>query len=241
MSLGYVPFGFIDAGGKPAGFDVELANALAELLGAKVDIAAIPFPAQIPALASGRVKVAWSTFSVTDERLKQVDFVQYLKAGSVAIVLPKNAERFSKQNSLCGATVAVAQGSSGDFVLDKLNAECSAASLKPIKKAIYPDQRQNIQAAQTGRVDVWLDDSTVAGNFQKTSNNSLVVTGPNYYPLPLAIAVAKGDKETAEMLRAGLQTLIDNGTYKKLLTNYNLQDSAITKSEIFTSPEQLAH
>ncbi|MGR9193202.1 ABC transporter substrate-binding protein [Rhizobium leguminosarum] len=237
MSLSYVPFGMIDPSGKPAGFDVELAHEVADLVDAELKIQTVTFPNQIPGLVSGRLKVAWSTFSVTAERLKQVDFVGYLQAGSVAGVLPANADKWKE--SLCGATVAVAQGSSGDFVVDKLNKNCADEGKPEIKKTIYPDQRQEIQATLTGRVDAWLDDSTVVGNFQQQGKGQLVVTGPNYYPLPLAMAVAKGDTETAEMLRSALQALIENGKYGELLKNYNLQDSAIKRAVIYTSADQV--
>lgn len=239
MSLSYVPFGMIDQAGKPAGIDVELAQEVANLLGAKLDIQTVTFPNQIPGLVSGRLKVAWSTFSVTAERLRQVDFVEYLQAGSVAAVLPANADKWKE--SLCGAKVAVAQGSSGDFVLDKLNKDCAAAGKPEITKTIYPDQRQEIQATLTGRVDAWLDDSTVVGYFQQQSKGELVVTGPNYYPLPLAMAVAKGDSETAEMMRSAIQSLIDNGKYGELLKKYNLHDSAIKTATIYNSVDQVPH
>jgi polar amino acid transport system substrate-binding protein len=98
MTLGYVPFNYTDSAGKPGGLDVELANEVALLIGAKLDISAIPFASQIPALVSGRIKIAWSTFSVTKERLGQVDFVEYLQAGSVATVLPQNKVLISAEN-----------------------------------------------------------------------------------------------------------------------------------------------
>jgi len=239
MTLSYVPFGSIDSAGKPQGFDVELAQDVADLLGVKLNIQTVPFTNQIPALASGRIKVAWTTFSVTAERLKQVDFVEYLAAGSIAATLPANAAKFSTNGSLCGANVAVEQGSSGDFVLDRLNKDCEAAGKPDIKKTLYPAQQQEIQAAVTDRVDAWLDDSTVVGYYQKQSNGQLVKTGPNYYPLPLAIAVAKGDTETAEMLRASLQTLIDNGKYGDLLKKYGLEESGVKTATVYTSAEQL--
>lgn len=239
MSLSYVPFGSLDASGKPQGFDVELAQNVADLIGAKLAIETVTFPNQIPGLVSGRIKTAWSTFSVTGERLRQVDFVEYLSAGSIAAVLPANKDRFSQDGSLCGAAVAVAQGSSGDFVLDQLNKNCRAAGKPDIKKTIYPDQRQEIQATITGRTDAWLDDSTVVGYYEKQSKGELVKTGPNYYPLPLAMAVAKGDRETAEMLRAALQTLINNGKYGELLKRYGLDDSGIKTVTVYTNEDQV--
>ncbi|RVD46944.1 transporter substrate-binding domain-containing protein, partial [Mesorhizobium sp. M7A.F.Ca.ET.027.03.2.1] len=105
--LDYAPFEFTDEKGEPAGLDVELSQVAAKLMGVKLDLKRIPFASQIPALTAGRIKVGWATFTVKADRLKQVDFVTFLKSGTVAAVLPENLSKFQGQNSLCGAKVAV--------------------------------------------------------------------------------------------------------------------------------------
>jgi polar amino acid transport system substrate-binding protein len=239
-SLGYAPFEYLDEQGKPAGLDVELATALAELYKAKLDIVTIPFASQIPALASGRIKVGWATFSVTEDRLKQVDFVTFMQAGTVVATTPANKAKYAVKNNICGAKVAVQSGTSADFAADKLTAECQAANLPAIDKAIYPEQKDTIQAVLSGRAEARLDDSTSAGYYEVTSGGKLVVTGASFYPTPLGVAIAKGDKETAAMLEAGLQKLISNGTYKAVLKKYNMMSSALDKPVVYTDAAQLS-
>ena len=236
----YAPFEFVDEKGDPAGLDIELAQAAAKLMGAKLDIKRIPFSSQIPSLTAGRVKVAWSTFTVKPDRLKQVDFVTFLKSGTVAAVLPENLSKYGKQDDLCGIRVAIQTGSAADFTADKLSGECTKAGKPAIQKVIYPEQKDTIQAVLTGRADARFDDSTAAGYYQKTSGGKLVVAPGVYDVLPLGVAVPKGDAATAEMMRASLQALMDNGTYKTVLEKFGMSLAAVEKSRIITSDDQIA-
>ncbi|WP_432452439.1 MULTISPECIES: ABC transporter substrate-binding protein [unclassified Agarivorans] len=239
-TLSYAPFEYIDENGKAAGFDIELATAAAKLMEAKLEIQTMPFSNQIPALVAGRNKVAWATFTVTEERLKQVDFVSFLQSGVVVVTTPNKAAAFKMDNALCGKTIALQTGSAADFVADKVSESCTAAGLEIVNKALYPEQKDTIQAVISGRVDARLDDSTAAGYFEKTTNGKQVVVGDAMLPSPLGVAIRKGDTETANMMKAIFDKLIADGTYANILRRYSLTTSAVNTSVIYTNASQLA-
>jgi polar amino acid transport system substrate-binding protein len=238
-NLAYAPFGYIDAAGKPAGMDVDLANAASDALGVKLDIVPIPFSNMIPSLVSGRTTVAWTTFSVTPERLKQVDFVTYLSASTVFVTTAEKAAKFPSKESLCGSQIAVQTGSMANDVIERLSDECHKEGKPDIHKVIYPEQKDTIQAVLTGRVDGRFDDSTAAAYLETQTKGRLKITPGAYFPTPIGIAVKKGDTETAEMMRATFQHLIDNGTYGTILKKYNMSGSAIIKSQIISNETQI--
>ncbi|PBI87743.1 putative ABC transporter arginine-binding protein 2 precursor [Variovorax boronicumulans] len=238
-TLSYAPFEFADEAGNPAGLNIELAKAAASALGVELEVSRQPFPSQIPGLAAGRTKVAWASFTVTSERLKQVDFVTFLRAGTVLLVPTEKAVNFKTKDDLCGAQVAVQSGAAADFAADKISAECKSKGKEAIKKAIYPDQKEAIQAVVTGRVVGRLDDATAGSYYASRSAGKMVVVPGEYSPLPLGVAVAKGDTESAEMMRAVLQRLMDDGSYKAIINKYGMGLAAIEKSVVVTSAEQL--
>lgn len=238
-SLSYAPFEFTDADGKPAGVDIELATAAAELLGAELKIDVVPFSSQIPGLAADRFKVAWSSFTVTAERLEQVDFVSFLQTGSVISTTPELAASFEGDLAFCGRKIAVLTGSSGDFHADMLSEDCEAAGKTPIEKAIYPEQKDAIQAVMSGRVEARLDDSTSAGYYEITSEGKQVVVGEPVHPAPLGVAVRKGDTATAAMMQAVFNEMIGNGSYGQILSGYSLNASGLQESTIYTDASQL--
>ncbi|WP_331375673.1 ABC transporter substrate-binding protein [Sinorhizobium chiapasense] len=235
----YAPFSYIDESGKQVGLSVELAQAAAKTLGVELTIDQVPFTSLIPSLSADRIKIAWLNASVTEERLKQADFVAWMEDGTIASTLPENKDKYAKRTALCGGTVAVQSGTAADFSADQLNKECKTAGLQEFKKDIYPSQQDTVQAVITGRADAYLDDSTSAGYYSQVSKGKLVLTGEVFHKKPIGHIIKKGDAETATMLAATIQKLIDDGTYKAILDKYGMSSAAIAKPIVYTDVSQL--
>ncbi|OTA15610.1 cystine transporter subunit [Xenorhabdus vietnamensis] len=77
------PFGFIDPQTKKlAGYDVDIANAIANDLGVKLELRPTNPANRIPLLSSKKIDLIAANFTVTDERAKQVDFsIPYFATG----------------------------------------------------------------------------------------------------------------------------------------------------------------
>lgn len=70
----YPPFGYVDATGKPSGFDVESMNWIANKMGFKVEHRPLEWDGIIPALMAKKIDMVCSGMSITEERKKQVAF-----------------------------------------------------------------------------------------------------------------------------------------------------------------------
>lgn len=238
-TLDFAPFEYLDADGQQTGIIIELAGEVAKLLDAKLDIQRTPFPSMIPGLSAGRFKIAWETFSANDDRLKQVDFVMFLKAGVAASTSPDQVAAFSGDHPLCGKRVGVSAGTVSDFLVDKLDAECKAANLGPIQKSVFNASTDTIQAVLSGRIDARLDDATASSYFEVTSNGKQVVLPELYEVAPLGMAVAKGDAATQAMMIAALSELFKNGTYQKVLDKYGMGKYAIQEPYLVDSMDKV--
>ncbi|OBQ58283.1 ABC transporter substrate-binding protein [Mesorhizobium loti] len=226
-TLDYAPFEYLDADGKQTGIIIELAGEVAKLVDAKLDVQRTPFPSMIPGLAAGRFKIAWETFSATPERLKQVDFVMFLKAGLAVSTSPDKKASFSGDTPLCGKRIGVSAGSASDFLVDKLSKECTDKGQAAIEKSVFNSSTDIVQAVLSDRVDARMDDATASSYFEVTSKGQLVVLPTLYDVAPLGMAIAKDDKETADMMVAALAELFKNGTYKAILGRYGMGAYAI--------------
>lgn len=238
-TLDYAPFEYMDENGQPAGIIVELAGGVAELLGAELEIQRTPFPSMIPGLAAGRFRIAWETFSATPERLNQVDFVMFLRAGIAVSTLPDNVEEMSGDNPLCGKRAGVSAGSASDFLVDTLSQECAAAGLPEVQKSIFNTSQDIVQAVLSDRIDARVDDATASSYFETTSGGQLVVLPQLYEVAPLGLAIAKGDAETAAMMTASLSELFANGTYQAVLDKYGMGLYAIDEPYLVESMDDL--
>ncbi len=226
-TIDFAPFEYLDADGKPTGIIIELAGEVAKLVDAELDVQRTPFPSMIPGLAAGRFKIAWETFSANPDRLKQVDFVMFIKAGIAASTSPEKKDEFTGELPLCGKRVGVSAGSASDFLVDKLTAECTEKGLEPIDKSVFNSSTDIIQAVLADRVDARMDDATASSYFEVTSKGQLVVLPTLYDVAPLGLAIAKDDKPTADMMVSALSALFENGTYKSILEKYGMGAYAI--------------
>ncbi|AZO56294.1 MAG: ABC transporter substrate-binding protein [Mesorhizobium sp.] len=238
-TLDFAPFEYLDADGKQTGIIIELAGEVAKLVDAKLDIQRTPFPSMIPGLAAGRFKIAWETFSATPERLKQVDFVMFLKAGLAVSTSPDKKASFSGDTPLCGKRIGVSAGSASDFLVDKLGKECTDKGQKAIEKSVFNSSTDIVQAVLSDRVDARMDDATASSYFEVTSKGQLVVLPTLYEVAPLGMAIAKDDKETAGMMVAALAELFKNGTYKAILEKYGMGAYAIKEPYFVGSMDAL--
>lgn len=238
-TLEYAPFEFIDESGVQAGVNIELAAAVAEAMGVELEVVRMPFPSMIPGLAADRFRIAWETFSPTEERLAQVDFVMFLKSGLVVSTTPDKKDGFTGDHPLCGKRIGVIGGTVSDFLVDKLVEDCTAQGLEVLDKKVFLEGKDVIQAALSDRIDGKMDDATASGYFEVTSGGQMVVLPGLYDEAPLGIAVTKGDADTAAMLEAGLNLLIVNGTYQAVMEKYGLGSAMIDKAFIVDSADDV--
>src|ERR1700756_3305618 len=118
----FPPFGYVDAGGKNLGFDVDVAHRFARSLFTdenKVELVAVASGNRIPFLQSGKLDIIIATVTITDERKQVVEFSDpYFLSGSLLLVPKASAARGLED--LAGKTVAVVQGAIQDKDVEQL-------------------------------------------------------------------------------------------------------------------------
>ena len=225
----YPPNEFQDADGNPAGWGVELAEAISAKLGLTPEWEILSFDAILPRIEEGVINMGASSFTDNLERQKTVDFVNYLNAGSqwaAAVgsgVDPDNA---------CGLTVAVQTGTIQDTdELPARTAECEAAGKPAIEVLRFEGQPQVTQAVADGRADAFSADLPVTGDAVIQLSDQIEAVGEVFDAAPYGFAVQK-DSGMAEAVQAALQSLIDDGTYAKIMAAAGLEGGMVTSATI---------
>ena len=81
------PFSFLDKNQQPVGFDIELAIAVAQELGMKLEVTLYDFGDMIPALAAGEVDMIGACITITEERAREVLFSEPYYTGGIAALV----------------------------------------------------------------------------------------------------------------------------------------------------------
>lgn len=226
----YAPNEYRDSSGNITGWDVALFDAVAKRLGLTADFQQATFDNILPSVKAGRYDVGVSSFTDNAEREKQVDFVTYFSAG-----YQWAARKGSSVNSAnpCGLTVATGVGTDQALHdIPDLSKKCVAAGKQAIKMLTYQTQDLTTEAVVLGKADAMDADSPVTGYAVEKTNGKLQLAGNVYQAAPYGVLMAKNSGTLKEALQKAIQSMIDDGTYKQILTKWGVQAGAITTAQI---------
>ncbi|GAA4820399.1 ABC transporter substrate-binding protein [Streptomyces ziwulingensis] len=217
----------------PVGQDIDLADAVAKVLGVRLERQDASFETILPALGSGKYDFGTGNFGVTAERLKTIDFVTYINDGQGFAVKKGDTTLKSKVTDLtqlCGLTIGTGAGTTFEATLEARKSVCAEAGEKPYDVKVYSENGAVLTALQQGRINVIM--STINGlRHQASQPASGTAFLGEYQRLDVGFAFKKGSPLT-KAFRAAVDELIEDGTYARILTKWGTSASAIESSRI---------
>jgi polar amino acid transport system substrate-binding protein len=239
----YPPQEYFDGNGNPTGSDIEIGNEIATRLGLKMAVQNTVFDTIIAALQGGKCDIIISAQNINADRLKQVDMIPFFQAGQSFVVAKGNPDGIATTMDLCGKSVGVENGTTeadhlngaGDYKTDGgLNKACTSAGKAAIDIKPYQKDSDALLALQTSKVSAYFTDSPVAGYYVTQHPDQFdLVPNLTLSLIKEGISVQKGSSGPTQIetaVKAALQSMIDDGTYLKILTKYNVQSGAVTST-----------
>ncbi|WP_328306507.1 ABC transporter substrate-binding protein [Streptomyces sp. NBC_00442] len=238
-SIGFPPGAYYPNGpDKPAaGQEIDIADAVAKVLGVKLERQDASFETILPALGSGKYDFGTGNFGVTAARLKSIDFVTYINDGQGFAVKKGNTALKTKVTDLtqlCGLTIGTGVGTTFEATLTAQKGVCAKAGKKPYDVKVYSENGATLTALQQGRTDVIM--STINGlRYQAAQPASGTAFLGEYHRLDVGFAFTKGSPLT-RAFQAAVNELIKDGTYARILKKWGTSSSGIESSRI-NAPE----
>ena len=211
--------------------DVDLGMAIAQKLGLTAEFRNSSFDGILPGIAATTYELGMSSFTINGERIKVVDMVSYYTAGTSVGVRAGNPDGVNADD-LCGKAVGVQRGTVQVDDIAARNTACTSAGKPAIAVSEFQLQTDVNLALASGRVVAMLADSPVVGYAVQQTSGQIETLGEPYDAGPYGIALAKNQGDLAKAVQGAVQSLIDDGTYKTILDEWNVGDGAITTSEI---------
>ena len=196
-------------GDKIVGFDVDLAGAIADRLGLKLDYQNTAWDGLFTALIAHKYDMAISSITITDDRKKEMDFSDpYYKTDQAAT--SKEDSGIDSVEKLNGKIAGVQIGTTG---------ELAARDIEGLNVQTYDDILLAFEDLKAGRIDTVIADSYVGFAYAK-NNKGLAVSFVIPTDEELGIAFAKDTPELVAAVNTALKSVKDDGTYDEIFEKW---------------------
>lgn len=225
MSLDFVPFETTDANGKPTGVGVDMAYDLGKALGREVRIENIARSGLIPALQTKKIDMIISSMTITEERLKSIDFSKPYAKGWMCLLINKNSpvEKVEDLN-VKGRKIAIHNGTIAYNYAQK--------NLPNAEMLLFEDVKTCILEVIQGKADAMIyDQITVYDTWKANEAATKVNLTPIDSKMNWGVGIRKEDKELTEKVNAFIDDYKKNGGFDKLADKY-LSDKKVTFEQL---------
>jgi polar amino acid transport system substrate-binding protein len=225
----FPPMEEVLADGRIAGVDIQLALAIARVLGLQADFRLDAFTAIQPGVRAGRFELGIAALSVAPGQRLSTDAVLYYVAGSQLVRPVGSAASLA---ALCGLAVGTPEGSVQIEDLAGRSRACSDGGAAPITIVAGETQEDVTADLLAGRTAGMLTDSPVAQVAARTHPGRLELAGPAENPLPYAMLTAPSETSGSFALQVlgALNRLIADGTYLAILQEAGIGDGAVDRA-----------
>ncbi|MGP8065637.1 MAG: ABC transporter substrate-binding protein [Acidimicrobiales bacterium] len=224
MDETYPPDEFVAANGQAVGMDVDLINAIGQVLGLKLKLENVEFGTIITGMGAGKYEIGMSSFTDTKAREKVVDFVDYFSAGEAFYVAANSKLKLNGLKSLCGHSVSVELGTT-----EASDAQSQAKKCH-VGVSTYSTQSEANLAVSSGRAQIGFADSQVAAYIAAQSKGQFKLSGKAFETAPYGIALPKNG--LAKPVLGAVKELISDGIYAKIMDKWGVESGSISKPVI---------
>lgn len=208
-----------DGEDKIIGFDIDIAQVIADELGVELEVLDMEFDGLIPALSTGKIDMIIAGMNPTVERKQSVDFSDiYYTQKDALVIKSEDAEDFRSEDDLKKASLATQKATIQEAYLLENFPDAEIKAVPKLNTAVL--------YLVTGKADAVLMVETVARRYVE-ENEGLEIADFDVASTPneSAIAVAKDSEDFLDVVNDILDEMEDSGKIEELIrTNIEVMD-----------------
>ncbi|MGQ4361982.1 ABC transporter substrate-binding protein [Streptomyces sp. SAS_272] len=240
LPAGFPPLAYVGSDQKTlTGSEPDLGRLIAAVFGLTPEIKNFTWENMFVGIDSGKVDVALSNITDTEERKKKYEFASYRQDNLAFIVPKKSTWNFDGDyENLDGKTIAVGSGTNQEKILLEWKAKLAKEGKKLTVK-YFQDSTSTFLALNSGKIDAsfgpnpgFAYHNRQVANTPDATRIAGTYSGAGASLQGLIAATAKKDSGLAEPLADAVNYLIKNGQYAQWLKAYDLSNEAVAKSEV---------
>jgi len=205
----YSPYSFHDEKGELTGYDVDIAKAVADKLGLKVEFVEAPWDAMLAAFDAGKADAVFNQVSITDERKKKYEFSEPYTVPRAVLVTHKDTQDIKGFDDLKGKKSAHSATSNWAQIAEKHGAQ-----------VVVDGFSKGVELIAQKRADATINDDVTFLDYVKQRPNApikVVFTGE---AIPTAALAHKDNAELIAQINKALGELKSSGKLKEISEKY---------------------
>jgi len=205
----FPPYEMRQDDGTFIGIDIEIAQAIADKLGLKLQIDDMDFDSALMAVQQGKSDIIMAGVTVTPERQEVMEFSEPYATGVQVVVVPENSDITLEK--LPELTIGTQRGTTGNlYCVDDFGED---------HVVVFDNGITAIQALLNGQIDCFVNDSGPAMEYV-AANPGLMILPTEYVVEDYAIGLGKGNLALLDAVNAALRELKEDGTVQSILDKY---------------------
>ena len=207
----FSPFSYYNDKNELVGYDVDVARAVAEKLGLKIEFLTAPWDAMLAAFDAGKADAVFNQVSITDERKKKYEYSVPYTVVYGAIIVHKDNNDIKGFEDLKGKKNADSATSNWAQVAKKYGAQ----------NVTVDSFAKSMELLIARRVDTVVRDNTVFYDFLKQRPDAPIKIAAKLKDVDYSAAIVqKGNKELADQISKALNELKAEGKLKEISLKY---------------------
>ncbi|PML07550.1 amino acid ABC transporter substrate-binding protein [Vibrio breoganii] len=204
----FPPFGSVNINLQPQGYDIDMAQYLADQMEVKLELVPVTSANRIPYLQTRKVDLVISSLGKNPERERAIDFTDAYAPFFLG-VFGSDAETVSSPEELAGKTVGVTRGSVEDIELSKL-----APKGTTLKR--YEDNNATLSAYLSGQVSLIATGNLVVTEIANRNPTKAPQVKFMLKDSPCYIGIKKGDIELLDEINVLIKQAKSQGELENI-------------------------
>lgn len=210
---GNPPYSSLGTDGKPVGYDIDIANMLAEQLKVKAEFIVVDVPGRITALQTKRADVTFANFTANVERSKVIAFTDpYVVVGSIYMVKKDSPLQSVEQLNDPKYKIGFARGGTAEGI--------SATTAPKAQKVRFDTVGDAYLAMQSGQVDSHLQDSLQNASYMAKDGDKHRNLPGNWSYEEISIGLPAGDFDWWRVLNIFVKNFNASGDNARLFKKH---------------------
>ena len=216
----FAPYEFYAIGedGNPtlAGFDMALAQYIADYMGLELEVITVDFDGVLSELQTKSVDLGMAGLSPDEKRMGIMDFSDiYYEGGQSLVTVKDNADKYNSVEAVNNPDVTVG-AQTGSIQLDLANTNSPDADIISLPKVT-----DIISELLAGTMDAAYIETVVAESYQKNYPDLEIVADGPYNGAGSAIGVVKDNPELLNAVNEAIAAALEDGSMDQFVAEAN--------------------